>query len=279
MWPDAADTPHTKLWFTRFHPDSGLADPAPLTATAGSEGAVSGVVDTEGTLHLVWQVSGTMSEIHYQRRYKTRRPAPRDTVVASSGGSLGTPRLALDPSGAMHFAYEATVGGASQVFYKRWRPAWGWDLVGTEVSSTLDGSAGAPIVLPESPGNVSVLYTGYGATGARFMVRRRELDLPPVPPAETRSEAAPPVLTLAPNPLRAGQEFEIGWAGAPPAPGAVAELFDLAGRRVAAADLVRDGAGWRARFTTAVTSRLPSGVYFARARAAEAPALRLVVLR
>jgi M6 family metalloprotease-like protein len=280
MWPDLADTPR-KLWCVRFHPDSGLAVPQTLTETAGAETGVSAVVDTAGTVHLVWQVTTSLgSEIHYERRFKSLRPAPRDTVLASNPIQTGNPRLALDPSGCLHLVYEFAVGGSTQVYYKRWRPRFGWDYSGTEISSALDGSASAPLVLARSAGDVSVLYIGYGDTGTRFMERRRQLvEAPPQAEPLAATVAAGP-LVLRPNPLRAGQELELDWAGTAPGPEAVAELYDIAGRRVSAAALERRGGGaWRARFSGVVTARLSSGIYFVRPRAAGAAAQRLVILR
>jgi hypothetical protein len=279
MWPDLADNPR-RLWFARFNPDSGLANPVTLTSTAGTETGVSAVVDTAGTLHCVWQVAAAGgNEIHYERRFKSRRPSPRDTVLVSSGVQVGSPRLAVDPAGTLHMAYEFTVATATQIYYKRCRPTWGWDNQGTEVTSTLDGSASSPLVLPQSPGNLSVLYTGYGAAGTRFMERRRQLDLPPQPAAPLAATPPAGAISLYPDPLRAGQEFELVWGGPAPAPGATADLFDVAGRRVSAAALERRDGAWRARFPGTVTSRLASGVYFVRPRAAGAHAQRLVVLR
>jgi len=279
MWPDLADNPR-RLWFTRFHPDSGLSAIQTLTATSGAESGASALVDAAGTVHLVWQVTTTeRNEIHYQRRFKTRRPAPRDTVLVSSGAQVGSPSLALDPSETLHLAYEFGVGGANQILYKRSRPGWGWDYQGTEVSSPADGSAGLPCVLAESMGNVSVLYTGFGDLGPRFIERRRQLDVVPPQAAPLAASAPSTALALRPNPLRAGQEFELEWDGAPPAPGAMAELFDVAGRRVSAAALERRGAAWRARFSGAATARLTSGIYFVRPWVPGAQAQRLVVLR
>lgn len=279
MWPDLADTPR-KLWCVRFHPDSGLAAPHTLAETSGSETGVSAVVDTEGTVHMVWQVTTSLgSEIHYERRFKNRRPAPRDTVLASNPLQTGNPRLALDPSGCLHLVYEFAVGGSTQIYYKRWRPAWGWDFSGTEISSAQDGSASAPLVLARSAGDVSVLFTGYGDTGQRFMERRRQLDIGPPQAAPLAASVASGPLSLRPNPLRAGQELELDWAGSAPGPQPVAELYDIAGRRVSSAVLERRGDGWRARFSGVVTSRLSTGIYFVLPRAAGAAAQRLVILR
>jgi hypothetical protein len=280
MWPDLADNPR-KLWFARFNPDTGLSAPQNLTSTAGAETGVSALVDTSGTLNLVWQVAGTGgSEIHYQRRFKSRRPAPRDTtLVASAATSVANPHIGIDPSGTLHVAYETTIGSGPEIYYKRWRPAWGWDFGGTEITSTADGTASTALVLPETPGNLSIVYTGYGAQGARFMERRRQLDGPPAPALPLAAVVPTGAAALRPNPLRAGQEFELVWTGSAPALGATAEIYDLAGRRVMATLLERRGTTWRARFSGAVTARLTSGVYFVRARAAGAPAQRLVVLR
>ncbi|HTG49248.1 MAG TPA: hypothetical protein VL915_02080, partial [Gemmatimonadales bacterium] len=279
MWPDLADT-QRKLWCARFHPDSGLAVPMPLTATAGSETAVSAQVDSEGTIHLVWQVTTTdRNEIHYQRRYKTRRPAPRDTVLVSSTGQVGGPRLAMDPSGTLHVVYEFGAGGSTGIYYKRWRPVWGWDFQGTEVTSGQNGGASAPLVLPESMGNVSVLFTGYAGAGFRFMERCRHLDTTPPQAAKLAAAISSGPFSLRPNPLLAGQDFELVWAGAAPTPGAAAEVFDVAGRLVSSAVLERRDDAWHARFSGAVTSRLTSGIYFVRPRVPTAAAQRLVILR
>jgi immune inhibitor A len=278
MWPDLADTPR-KLYCARFHPDSGLSVPMPLTATAGAETGVSAVVDTEGTIHLTWQVTTTVGyEIHYERRFKSRRPAPRDTVLASSNYQAGNPRLALDPVGGLHLVYEFSAGGPTQVYYKRWEPGSGWDYAGTEISSPLDGSASAPLVLARAPGDVSVLFTGYGASGTRFMERRRQLGTPPLQ-SRLAASLPPAALSLRPNPLRAGQELVLDWRGASPDPEAVAELFDVAGRRVSTALLERRDGAWHARFPGSSTARLSSGIYFVRPRAAGASAQRLVILR
>ena len=279
LWSDLADNPH-RLWFTRFHPDSGLAASQTLTDPSGDETAVCAMVDTAGTVHVVWHSSTSgRSEVHYQRRFKTRRPAPRDTVVASSEAGVANPRLAIDPSGTLHLVYESTVSNAQQIYYKRWRPNLGWDFAGTEITSVLDGSADSPIVLPESPGNVSVIYKGNLGGTVRFMERRRQLDSPAPPPEPLRALIPAAPASLRPNPLHAGQEFELDWDGPPPAPGAAAELFDLAGRLVSVAPLEPRGTAWRARFSPAHTARLTGGIYFLRVRAAGAAAHRLVILR
>ncbi|HEY2953808.1 MAG TPA: M6 family metalloprotease domain-containing protein [Candidatus Eisenbacteria bacterium] len=277
MWPDAADNPQ-RLWFSRFQPDSGMTPNAPLTLATGAETAVNALVDAAGTLHLAWVVgvSGA-TEIHYQRRYKSRRPSPRDSSVVSSGAPLGSPSLAVDPSGVTHLGYVLIGENGQQVLYKRWRPVEGWDFMGTEVSSAAEGTASAPLVMPTSPGNVTVLYFAYGAAGPRFMSRSRALD--GVPQAIPARGAAQPLVALAirPNPLRAGQELDLEWSARAPRPEGGVELFDLSGRRVASATLERGADRWWARFSPALTSRLASGVYFARARGSAAA--RIVVLR
>jgi hypothetical protein len=65
--------------------------------------------------------------------------------------------------------------------------------------------------------------------------------------------------------------------GPAPAEGGL-DLFDLAGRRVAAAELRPAGGGWSAEIPASVTSTWPNGVFFARAAGGRVRA-RIVVIR
>ena len=274
LWPDAgAGVP--ALYACRFNPDSGLSARFRLTpATAYPQPAVSAVVDTSGGLYSVWQVNpGSGGEIHVPRRPATGRPTPRDTTIDALGNGLQNPRIAVDPTGGLHVAYERLVPSGTQVRYKRWRPVLGWDLRATEVSDASDESVAGIDLLPTSSGNVDVTWIGFDGIGQRLRERARLLDGSLVTSVE--EPPLPPVLALTagPNPLRAGETLDL--RGADVVEGAWIELVDAAGRRIAS---VRADAAGRARFGAETTRSLSPGLYFARVRDGAARG-RLVVLR
>jgi immune inhibitor A len=281
LWPDASLSPQRYL-FSRFHPDSGLSPlHLPLTpGTANPQTAISAVVDSAGTLHSLWQVSGAgISELHYQERWKSAHPAPRDTTVELRGAPISDAVIAADPLGSLHVAFAATSASGQQIYYKRWRAGLGWDFRSTQVSSPLDGSAASPMLAPSTPGNVTLLYAAYPAGSARFIERLRRLDGAD-PVAVTPVAIAPrPVLELGPNPLRSGAALEFRWRGAAPAAVPTVDIFDLAGRRVASVPL-DDAAGiWRGRLGSSTTAGWASGVYFAKLKGERGGNARLVLLR
>jgi hypothetical protein len=275
LWPNRVGNGPQVIYACRFNPDSGLSARFALTrATAYSEPAVSAIVDTSGVLYSVWQVNrGTGGEIDFQKRLPASRPLPRDTTIDLLGNGLQNPRIALDPTGGLHVAYERQVPSGVQVRYKRWRPVLGWDVRATEVSDGTDLSATGISLLPTSSGNVDVTWIGFDGSSQRLRDRLRLLDgslvtgveEPPVPTALS--------LTAGPNPLRAGEALEL--RGEAVTEGAWIELVDAAGRRVAE---VRADAAGRARLDADVTRSLAAGLYFARVRGGAARG-RLVVLR
>jgi hypothetical protein len=274
LWPDLGSGTNI-IYACRFHPDSGLSARFRLTPqTLSSQPALSATVDTTGVLYSVWQVSpGAGSEIHYQRRQLVGRPSTRDTTLEALGDALQNPRIALDPAGGIHVAYERSVPGGQQVRYKVWRPGLGWDNRATEVSDASDQSASYIQLLPTSLGNVTLLWTGYDGQSQRLRVRDRNLDgtlVTDVPELPNRRALA---FAAGPNPLRAGQALE--FSGAALRAGDVVELLDAAGRRVALA--AADAAG-RARLERGATAPLAPGLYFANVRGSAARG-RVVVLR
>lgn len=280
LWPDASLNPQRYL-FSRFHPDSGLSLHLPLTpGSTNPQTAISALVDTAGTLHSMWQVSGAgVSELHYQQRWQATRPAPRDTAVESRGVPISDAVIAADPFGSLHIAFAATSVDGQQIYYKRWRPGLGWDFRSTQVSSSLGGSASSPLLAPSTPGNVTVLYAAYPAGEARFVERLRRLDGAD-PLAATPLAIAPrPVLELGPNPLRSGGALEFRWRGATPADIAIVDIFDLAGRRVASVPLDNASGIWRGRLAPSATAGWASGMYFAKLKGERGANARLVLLR
>jgi hypothetical protein len=235
---------------------------------------VSSTVDSSGVLYSVWQVNpGSGSEIHFQKRGLTGRPTPRDTTLDALGNGLQNPRIAVDPTGGIHVAYERVVPTGVQVRYKRWRPVLGWDVRATEVSDASDVSARGIDLLPTSWGNVDVTWVGFDGSEQRLRDRVRMLDGPLVTAVDPLPAPAPLALTAGPNPLRAGQALEL--RGDAVVEGAWIELVDAAGRRVTG---FRAEAAGRARLPADATRSLAPGLYFARVQDGTARG-RLVVIR
>ena len=274
LWPDRGSGVHV-IYACRFNPDSGLSTRFRLAPQSiYSQPAVAAALDTSGVLYSVWQVNpGSGGEIHFQERQLSGRPIQRDTTLDALGNGLQNPRIALDPTGGIHVAYERLVPTGVEVRYKRWRPVLGWDVRGTQVSDENDLSAGGIDVLPTSSGNVDVTWIGFDGTNQRLRDRVRSLDGPLLTAVEPPPEPAPLALAAGPNPLHAGQALELH--GDALTEGAWVELVDAAGRRVA--EFQADAAG-RARLSADATRSLAAGLYFARVRGGAARG-RLVVLR
>jgi hypothetical protein len=234
VWPDRGSG-HPRALGLPVQPRQRALGAVRLTPpTAYAQPAVSVVVDTSGVLFSAWQVNpGNGGEIHFQKRALSGRPTPRDTTIDALGNGLQSPRIALDPTGGLHVAYERSVATGVQVRYKRWRPVLGWDVRATEVSDATDLSATGIDLLPTSSGNVDVTWIGFDGTSQRLRERPRLLDGPLVTAVD--DPPAVPVLALSagPNPLRAGQALVL--TGSAVTEGAWIEIVDAAGRRVAQA--------------------------------------------
>ena len=274
VWPDRGSGTHI-IYACRFHPDSGLSARFRLgPQSAYPQPAVSSTVDSSGVLYSVWQVNpGSGSEIHFQKRGLTGRPTPRDTTLDALGNGLQNPRIAVDPTGGIHVAYERVVPTGVQVRYKRWRPVLGWDVRATEVSDASDVSARGIDLLPTSWGNVDVTWVGFDGSEQRLRDRVRTLDGSLVTAVDPSPAPAPLALTAGPNPLRAGQALEL--RGDAVVEGAWIELVDAAGRRVTE---FRAEAAGRALLPADATRSLAPGLYFARVQGGTARG-RLVVIR
>jgi len=274
LWPDLGFPP-ANVYACRFHPDSGMSARFTIGPnSAFARPAVAAAVDSGGVLHTVWQVSpGAGSEIHYQRRPPSGRPSPRDTTLDALGDDLLNPRIALDPMGGLHVAYERSITDGQQVRYKRFHPVLGWDHRATEVSDANDVTASGIQLLPTSNGNVTVVWVGYDGVRQRLRERVRELDGSLVTDVAPAPSPAAVALGLGPNPLRPGRALRLSGGGL--AAGDAVELIDAAGRRVLETRAGEDG---RAEFAADRTAPLPAGLYFARVRARGAVA-RVVVVR
>ena len=270
LWSDRRAT-RPQILFARYAPDTGLYARLPLTSASGyAQPSLAAVVDANGTLHVVWQQSGSgLSEVHYQQRFANSPPAPRDTIIESIADQLQNPRIAVDLLGGLHMSYERITAIGTQLRYKRWRPVFGWDYRGTEISATGDGSISHADVLPISNGAVSLVYTGFDGERERLVERVRALDQlvaaapPPVPARAT-------LVRMGPSPLRAGEPLTVSGATLGEA---FVELFDASGRRLA----ITRAQNGRARFGAEVTRMLAPGLYLTRVRGAASG--RLVVIR
>ena len=200
------------------------------------------------------------------------RPTPRDTTLDALGDGLQNPRIALDPTGGLHVAYERAVASGQQVRYKRWTPKLGWDHRATEVSDPSDHNASSIELMPTSTGNLTVSWIGFDGTRRYLRERARFLDGTALADAPAPNSLTHVSLAAGRNPLRAGNPLE--FSGAALAAGIVVDLLDAAGRQVARA--TADHAGL-VRFGAETTRSLAAGLYFASVRGSEARG-RVVVL-
>jgi len=274
VWSDRSATP--RLYFARFHPDSGMSPRAPLTLLPGSAQVGATVAcDTSGTLHIAWIGAGSgISELHYQRRRASSAPAPQDTVLDHSGYLLQNASIACDDSGGVHLVYENWSTQASVPEYRLWSPTHGWDWGATDLPQ--NGAAAIfPAVLPWGPSNVTTLYLREDASELQLVERDRRLGVPTTAATPRTSLVDPPGFAIAPNPLRAGSRLGLAAVGDG---NSRFEIFDIAGRRVAEIPGVQSGAHLVAEVGSATTSRWPGGVYFARL-SGRPETRRFVVLR
>ena len=281
VWSDQLAS-QQRYFFALFRPDSGVGGRVGLTPSSlyGQSG-LSCVVDSAGYLHSVWMVNTPGGgEIHYQRRPRFGVFFPVETVIEAPGLPLQNPMLKLDSEGRLHLTFEESRGSVNQIRYRSWSAGRGWDAGSTEVSFTTDGTALRPVVLPGAGGNVSVAYSNYPDSRARWMVRRRQLGgtaARSAPASLQRPEPRP--LELAPNPLTNGRSLAVR-LGAPGRGGSpVVEFYDLAGRRIAALLLRPTWRGWDGELEATVTRSWASGMYFARVRGEPRDGARLMVLR
>jgi M6 family metalloprotease-like protein len=273
LWPDRGTGTYA-IKFARFAPDSGIGPKFRYSSNVVlQQAAVDVAVDTDGTAHVVWQQSSPgASEIHYMKRPASGAFSPRDTVLEGSSESLQNPAITLDQLAGLHVLFERTTPLGLQMRYRRFVPGQGWDFRSTDISDPLQGSVSRGSVLAVSHGGASVLYSAYDGYKYSQFSRRRRLDghlAAGVP--KGRFETVP--LALGPNPLRPGQTLVV--RGAALRPGTSVELFDAAGRRLAA--VAADPAGGRAAFALEATGPLPAGLYFV--RAGRNALARLVVVR
>ena len=281
IWPERSVSP-TKLWFSRFSPDSGLRPRQRLTAPDNTlQQAVSAVVGIDGSLHALWLVTNVgENELRYQKREPAYAPpSVRDTVLERRGEPMQNLMITTDPNGGVHTVFEASSAGLPQVRYKHSTRARGWDLISTEVTSAQAGIASTPLVVATRDSRADVLYLGYPGGVPSWMMRRRDASAVGPPTAVAPGLSHPPTGLLAwPNPLHAGESLRLRYAGSSPIGEARVALFDLGGRRVAETRLVRDGESWVAAWPAEASRGWAAGVYFARVEGC-AGVSRLVVLR
>jgi hypothetical protein len=221
------------------------------------------------------------NELHYSWRQRDYAPPNvRDTVLERRGEVIGNPTIAMDPQGGLHIAFELSVSGIPQIRYRQWDPTRGWDVSSTEVTPSSEGFAGFPILIPIHPLIVTVLYNGNPGGTLAWLERTRNGFLQGAPTAV--GDPPPPpragTIAIAPNPVRGRRELRFSGSAASLPDGVRLGIFDLAGRRITSAELVRDGARWTSVIGSVETARWDAGVYFARLDGSR-PSTRFVVLR
>jgi hypothetical protein len=232
----------------------------------------------------VWVVPGSSgaNELHYQWRQRDYAPPNvRDTVLERRGDVINNPTLAIDPQGGLHIAFEISASGIPQLRYRQWDPVRGWDVSSTEVTPVSEGFAAFPMLVPIHPLIVTVIYNGNPGGSLAWLERTRNgfLEGPPTGVGDAHPpNATPGAITIAPNPLRLRRELRFSGAASALPGNTRLGIFDLAGRRITSAEIVRDGARWNAVIGTTETARWDAGIYFARLDGVRS-ATRFVVLR
>lgn len=277
LWQDRR--PGGYIWFAHIDPDSLVQSVQPLSWDSRGSTAYAAVTDPLGALYVLWnQSSATANELLFQTRGGLYGPVVDEFVFESLPLPLETLALEVDDQRSIHIAYALSSSNGLTVRYRRKWPNDHWDVMSTDLSFPTGELGGEPLVLPRLDGNVEIVYTGVRTQQTRFMIRRRILTPQHLTSTREPVRAAAAELRLAPNPARAGANLELR-AGAPSAGGgAMLDVFDTGGRRVASVPFAASGAHWTARVPAAVTSAWPSGVYFARVRGANQTA-RVVVVR
>jgi M6 family metalloprotease-like protein len=287
-WQDR--TPPQRVWFARYHPDSGLKARLPLTSpTTASQDGYSMLLTPDGALHVAWEESSAgLNQLLYQRRVGVGFLNP-DELLASSGLAIQHPRLVGGTEGVVHLVYETANPPTEGVRYRRWRPGRGWDALSTDLLTPSILSGARPVALPLPEGDVSVVFTGEQDQRSRLLVRNRVQnprvsDAPGPEPTPSRAAGG---LMLGPNPLRAGQTLR-AWtiaavgalsSGAASSGSPSLEVFDASGRRVASVATLRVGSRLEARVPGGSTSSWPAGMYFARLRGSRSERARITVVR
>jgi hypothetical protein len=283
LWKDRLGSNH-RIWFRRYRPQSGFEPTLPLVAAVPevSQTAYSALVDPQGTLHVVWLISGPgLNQLHYQRRPDRGEPDPEDVVVESRGDVIQNPNLALDRDGGLHLVFENSRDGRVRAYYRRWQADGGWDAASTVLTSE-SWDTRRPLAFPTAGGDLSVLYISFPVPQPRLMLMRRDLTrVPSVTVGPTAAATSPVRLVLSPNPLRAGATIglRIPIGSLSPSPSPSIDFYDLGGRRVAEVLLVRTVEGWSGKLPGVATRDWTGGVYFARVRGGPDATARAVVLR
>lgn len=275
LWTDRSVAP-TSLWFAHFAPDSGVRPALSLVNTgSGIKPGVAAAVGPDGRLHSLWRTGeASGNEIHYQVR---GRGTSADTVLVQRGESIQDFGIVASSDGGLHLILEAAASGSSQILYKEWRSNGGWDIGSTEMTRVGDATATRPVFLPLRPGAGTVLYVAYPAAGPALFERDRGLWQQPLAAVPEAAPDAHGEFRAGPNPLCAGKPLLVRLEGRAPLERRL-DVYDLAGRRVATAELHAQNGVWSAEIPASTTESWPNGMYFARAAGGRIAA-RVVVVR
>jgi hypothetical protein len=272
IWSERSVFP-AGLWHVRSHPDSLPSAPLRLVNTTGyPQLGFGAAVDTARALHTVWHVAGLgVSEIHWQRRPFASAPMPRDSIIDSRGDGLRDPSVSADAHGNVHATWLRQQAWGREVRYNRWRIGRSWDHQSSPVSTASEGSSDRPAVLGRSADEATVVWFAHVETEPAERSRTRTAMGALLGSPIARTPEPRRVLTLAPNPMRAGDPLVVSGA----AGFETLEVFDAQGRRVARG--TADARG-RVRLEPSLSSSWRAGLYLARGFTS-AGVTRFVVLR
>ena len=227
--------------------------------------------DPDGGLLLVW-IHGNY-DIYAQRLDAdgTKLWGPIGIPLSEAPDIQQGPRVASDLAGGGYFVWldnRATLGGV----YAQHLDASGsatWDVGGARLCDS---------------GRADIVSDGLGGAALALTKTSRDLryvrltDTDPTGIGDAPAASADRLTANVPNPFRGTTEFKFYADRATPI---TAEVFDVAGRRVATQELQAPRAGWQPIVVTDRHSdgtELASGVYFFRVRAGETVATRKMVI-
>lgn len=112
-----------RLWVRRST-DGGTAFSDPVHVVGSDSLPARGpslVVDSEGTVHLVWATGGSASaDLRYARSSDRGRTFSAPTTVAESDGHSDAPSLAVDRDGVLHLAYAERPSSSDRGYHLRY---------------------------------------------------------------------------------------------------------------------------------------------------------------
>lgn len=291
-WTDARDG-FTDIYIQRMNGVGAAqwtANGNKICGAAGAQVDPQIISDTSGGAILVWsdaRNSGTTSDDTYAQRVNASGAAQWTAdgiVVCNAANQQVLARMAPNGSGGAVVAWMDTrSGGLNYDIYAQRINANGtaqWTPNGVALCTASNAQA-SPTVASDGFGGAIVAWHDFrnGIHNDIYAARITQSGATPTAVGDTPALSSLRVSEAYPNPFTSGTAFEVTLDDDADVS---VEIFDVMGRRVRVLELGRLVAGTtRIAFDArdARAQRLPSGVYFARVRAAGATATRKLVVQ